>query len=692
MAQSDQRGGAGQARVVNPAVIEEFLSGVGLFKSCDAAVVAKVSAHAEVLEYPRGAVILRAGAPADGMVVLMRGRASHAMVSASTGAVTTLDAVLPGDHSGDVATALRASQPYSLLADEPSVVLRLRAEIVDTLTAKVPQFSLNLARRLASRNVALSMASRRAPSSASDPPAPAAALAQGAVRFVEVSDYEPTASVIQLVPSKLVLSHRLLPLSSRGNAITVGMVSPRDEAAIAELRRVLRSVDLEVVAISQDDFALAVQRFRLEGTPRGEAARGARVDPDSLQFDVVDQERDADKAVRVVGDEVVRAVNRILAGALQREASDVHIEPEAAGVRVRYRVQGMLQDAPDLIPPSFAKGVVARLKILAGLDITDRRSPQDGRIGMTAGYREVDLRVSSLPSSRGEKVVLRVLESAGLSRPLDQLFVEPHTLAAVRGALLRPHGAVLVAGATGSGKSSSLYAMLQERRRARPDSSVLMVEDPIEYRLAGVTQVQVNAGIGLGFAQVLRAALRQDPDVITVGETRDPETARLALESAMTGHLLFTSMHANDAMTTLQRLEGLGCSRSLVAQSVALIVVQRLVRRLCGQCATTEAPAPALHDALAARRLAERGARAPLPRAVGCDHCGGTGYSGRVAVTECLSLNEELRAAMMTGEGLDEVMRGAARAKALHTFAQCASFLMARKVIAATEALLAVAE
>jgi type II secretory ATPase GspE/PulE/Tfp pilus assembly ATPase PilB-like protein len=311
---------------------------------------------------------------------------------------------------------------------------------------------------------------------------------------------------------------------------------------------------------------------------------------------------------------------------------------------------------------------------------------------MTAGNREVDLRVSTLPSSRGEKVVLRVLEGAGVSRPLEHIFLEPNLLAAARRAVLRPHGAVLVAGATGSGKSSSLYGMLQERRRARPDSSVLMVEDPIEYRLAGVTQVQVNAGIGLGFAQVLRAALRQDPDVIVVGETRDPETARLALESAMTGHLLFTSLHANDVMATLQRLETLGCSRTLVAQSLALVVVQRLVRRLCAQCARVEAPAPALLDALVARRLAERGASVTLPRAVGCDACNGTGYAGRVAVTEGLALNEELRAALMTGDGFAELAKAAAQARALHTFAQCASFLMARKVIAATEALLAVAE
>lgn len=657
--------------------------------------VSKVAAHAELLEFDAGAVILRGGAPVDGMVVLMRGRAQHAMISASTGAKTTLDALLPGDHGGDVATVLRASHPYSLVADEACLVVRLRAEIIDTLIAKVPQFSVNLARRLATRNVALSMAVMRAPAAATPAPAQSPsppALSEGQLRFVEVSEFDPSAKVIQTLPSKLVLQHRVLPLRAQSGSITLGMVSPRNSVALDELRQLLHSVEIEVVAISHDDFALAVQRFRIEPPQRGEVGRGAKaIDPDSLQFDLADQERD-DKAVRVVGDEVVRVVNRILAGALQREASDVHIEPEAAGVRVRYRVQGMLVDAPDLIPPSFAKGVVARLKVLAGLDITDRRAPQDGRIGLSAGYREVDLRVSTLPSSRGEKVVLRVLEGAGLARPLDQLFAEPNTLAAVRAALLRPHGALLVAGATGSGKSSTLYAMLQERRRARPDSSVLMVEDPIEYRLAGVTQVQVNAGIGLGFAQVLRAALRQDPDVITVGETRDPETAHLALESAMTGHLLFTSIHANDAMTTLQRLESLGCSRSLVAQSVALIVVQRLVRRLCSHCAAVEAPTPALLEALAARRLAERGANVALPRAVGCDVCGGTGYAGRVAVTECLALNEELRAVMMAGEGARELMRAAAKAKALHTFSQCASYLMARKVIAATEALLAVAE
>lgn len=693
MSSGEQRGAPASGRSPpSGASTEEFLRGVGLFKGCDPAVVSKVAAHAEVIDVPRGASVFRAGSPADGIVVLLRGKVSHVMVNASSGAATVIDTLQPGDHAGDLAMVLRASHPYTLQAEEASTVVRLRSEIVDTLVAKVPQFVMNVARRLAMRNVALGMTALR-PGAGRAPTMMAAAPTAPGVRFVEVAEFDPPAKVIQMVPGKIALQHRLIPLQLQGSTLTVGMVSPRNAAALAELRQVLQSVELDVVAISQDDFAQSVVRLRIEAPQRAEGARGGRaLDPDAIQYDIIDQERDAEKAIRVVGDEVIRVVNRIIAGALQREASDVHIEPEVSGVRVRYRVQGILHDAPEVIPTSFAKGVVARVKVLAGLDITDRRAPQDGRIGLNAGGREVDVRVSTLPSSRGEKVVLRVFEGAGMSRPLEQVFVEPAVLAAARKALQRPHGAILVAGATGSGKSSTLYAMLQERRRARPDSSVLMVEDPIEYRLPGVTQVQVNAGMGLGFAQVLRAALRQDPDVITVGETRDPETARLALESAMTGHLLFTSIHANDALATLQRLESLGCGRSLIAQSVALVLVQRLVRRLCAQCARVEPPPPALLESLAARRLVDRGASVPLPRAVGCDACAGTGFSGRVAVIESLALSEDVRTALMTGEGLPEVARAAAQAKGYLTFTQGASFLMSRKMIAATEALLAVAE
>ncbi len=251
--------------------------------------------------------------------------------------------------------------------------------------------------------------------------------------------------------------------------------------------------------------------------------------PEQLVFDLADQERDA-KQAGPIGDEVVALANRLIAQAIERGASDVHVDHTAAGPRVRFRVQGQLYGWDHAIPAGHGKGLVSRLKVLAGLDVTERRLPQDGRIGVRVGRREVDIRISTIPTSRGEKVALRVFEAAAMLRPLEAIFSDPATLDAARGALQRPHGAIVVAGPTGSGKTSTLYAAVGERVRTRPDSNVLTVEDPIEYRLAGVTQVQVNHAVDLGFARVLRAMLRQDPDVIMVGEVREEETARLALE------------------------------------------------------------------------------------------------------------------------------------------------------------------
>lgn len=679
--------------------LERFLQGIGLFRGCDPTVVARVAPHAEVLEYPAKAVILRAGASTDGMVVLLRGRALKQYVNAATGATTTVEALAPGDHAGELGALLKVAQPHGLVADEACAVVRIRGDIVESLLQRVPAFTLNVARRLATRNVQLGVSALRAPTapSASMVPAvspdkvtPQSPRAAGVIPYVEVADYEPTPRVISLIPARLILQHRLLPLRLQGDVLTVGMVTPRYAGLLTELHQLLQKLELEVVAIGLEDFQQAVVRHRIEVVRGGDARGDAKVAPESLSFDVTDSERDPDKALRIVGDEVVRCVNRIVAAAVAREASDVHIEPELAGVRVRFRVQGVLSDWGEQIPPSYGKGIAARVKVLAGLDITDRRLPQEGRIGLSAGTREIDLRVSTMPGSRGEKVAMRIFEAAGMTRSLEQLFVEPGALAVARRAIQRPFGLTVIAGGGGAGKSTTLYAMLQERRRQRPDSSMLMVEDPIEYRMQGVTQVQVNADIGLGFAQVLRAAMRQDPDVVCVGETRDAETAQLVLESSMTGHLMFTSMHANDSMAVLQRLESLGCGRTLVAQGLSAVIVQRLLRRLCGACARLEAPPPALVDALAARGLVERGASSLLPRAVGCDACQQTGYAGRVAVVETLQLTDELRDALMAGEALASVEQTARARKLLAPFAGYAASLMARKMVAASEALLAV--
>lgn len=689
--------------------LEEFLAKTLLLRECDAAVIAKVTPHLMISEHPAGATLVRAGSAADGISILRRGRATASLVHATTGASTSLETINAGDHFGDVGALTRAAHPYTVVADEACVVLRMKPDLVDALLSRVPQFSLAVARRLAARSVQLGVITLRAgatpPSAMRAPtpglgvdgprrpvPVPAAAEAAGAViPFVEVADYDPAPKVVGMLPAKLILQHRAVPLRLQGNRLLVGMVLPRNAAALADLRRVLHAVDFEVAAISLEDFAHTVLRLKLDGARGPESTRDstAVISPESLTYDAADSEREADKAVRVVGDEVVRAVNRIIAAALSRDASDIHIEPEAGGVKVRYRVHGMLQDWSESPPPSFAKGIAARLKVLSGLDITNTRTPQDGRIGLAAGSREIDLRISTLPSSRGEKVVLRVFEGAGMMRPLEQIFSDAGSLNAVRKALQRPHGAIIVAGATGSGKSSTLYSLLNERRRARPDTNVMLIEDPIEYRLPGVTQVQISAG--LGFSQVLRAALRQDPDVIAVGETRDAATAHMALEAAMTGHLVLTSMHANDVASVLQRLESLECSRTLIAEAVSFVVVQRLARRLCPACVRLDPPPPALLESLVARRLVERGSQVALPRPAGCDLCQQTGYQGRVAVVEWWQVTTEARDSLVAGALHTDVLRAAAEAKAFQSFRHNATYLMARKVLGTSEALMAVA-
>lgn len=688
---------AGKRIELGPDVVQEFLLKTTLFS--DPAVAFGVAERLEVWEVPAGTQMIRAGTPGNFMCILARGKASLAAVNASTGELSVLEPLRTGDHFGEMGPLLGAGHTHTVVADETCVYLRIPGDVLESLLDKVPSFSRALAKRLSMRVVQVGMLALRAGGDAGrasrtpvEPPkAPAAQpVPSNVIPFVEVSEFEPPPNVIAMVPERVVLEQRVLPLELNGDVLTVGMVAPKNESAVAEVEKVLHRVSVKPVAISHDDYQHALVRFRLTG-PDLDLKAGGGLRPENLTFDVVDSEREADKAIRVIGDEVVRAVNKILCAAIEREASDVHIEPDTTGVRVRFRVHGVLQDWNEYIAPSFAKGIAARLKILSGLDITERRLPQDGRIAVNAGRREVDMRISTLPASRGEKVVLRVFEAAGMSRGIERTFAEKSLLSTVRRILGQKTGAILVAGGTGSGKSTTLYSMINEQRKLRPDSNVVMVEDPIEYRLQGVTQVQVNHGIGLDFAHVLRSILRQDPDVIALGETRDTETARIALEAAMTGHLLLTSLHANNAIASVQRLQTLECPRELIAQSVALVLVQRLVRRLCPGCTRADPPAPILQESLAARRLVEKGSQIRIPRAVGCDGCGRTGYLGRTAVIESLVVTDDIRNALMSGQPMNEVEKLALQSKALTPFHSYASYLMTRNLISGADALMAVA-
>jgi type IV pilus assembly protein PilB len=698
---------------VPAARLEPFLARAALFQGFDAESIARLAPLFVPLEVRAGTELLRAGGQAEGMGIVFSG---EVVIRAGDAEVERLSA---GESFGEAGILGDGTSPYTVFAEDPCRVLWIGRDEAHSV-ARAGSVSEALLRRLATQlsrlcaldrtelplaEVVVTEPLRLAASAAATPPAGVAKAATqsaadvgfpaGAVPFVEISDYEPSPAILAMVPTKIIRQHRLLPLRLSGKKLTVGLVNPRNQGAVAELKRTLQTIDLDVVAISADDFYHALVQYKLDAAaPRQSKSGGHSISPESLTFETAaDTEREQNPPARAVGDEVIRFFNKMLVTALDREASDIHVEPTAGSPRIRFRVNGVMQDWNEPVPQAAtSKTIAARIKVLAGLDITERRLPQDGRIGFNAGKREVDLRVSTLPANRGEKIALRLLES-GATRKLQQIFFEEKALAAVRRALDRPYGGIIVGGPTGSGKTSTLYAMLNERRSTRPDTNILTVEDPIEYRLQGVTQVQVNASSGLSFAAALRSLLRQDPDAIVVGETRDQETAVLALEASMTGHLLLTSIHANTAIAALQRLENLGCSRSLISQSVALVLVQRLVRRLCSVCRKMEPLPAALAEALVVRKVIDRSQMStPLPIALGCEACGHTGHAGRAVVVEALTVTDELRNAIAAGRPLPEVEHMALHSGALLPFSSYAASLLGRNLVGPSEVLGALAD
>jgi type IV pilus assembly protein PilB len=696
---------------VPAARLEPFLARTALFQGFEAESIARLAPLFVPLEVRAGTELLRAGERTEGMGIVFSG---EVVVKVGDAEIERLG---PGESFGEAAILGDGTSPYTVVAEDPCRVLWIGGDEAQTVVRTGPaseallrRLAAQLSRMCALERVELPLAevlvteplptereaveTPKAQAKVATP-AQVPALPAGSVPFVEVSDYDPTAAVLSMVPAKIIRQHRLLPLRLSGKKLTVGLVAPRNQGAVAELKRALQTVDLEVVAISADDFYHALVQHKLDPAfaPQKSKSGGSSLNPESITFETAAEADREQNPARAVGDEVIKFVNKMLVAALDRDASDIHLEPTSGAPRIRFRVNGVLQDWNEQVPQAATnKTLSARIKVLAGLDITERRLPQDGRIGFNIGKREVDLRVSTLPANRGEKIALRVLE-AGLTRKLQQIFYEEKALAAVRRALDRPYGGIIVGGPTGSGKTSTLYAMLNERRSTRPDTNILTVEDPIEYRLQGVTQVQVNAATGLSVAAALRSLLRQDPDAIVVGETRDHDTAVLALEAAMTGHLLLTSIHANTAISALHRLENLGCSRALISQSVALVLVQRLVRRLCPVCRKLEVLPAALAEALVVRKVIDRSAMGmPLPISLGCEACNHTGQAGRAVVVEALTITDELRNAIAAGRPLPEVGALALQSGALLPFSAYAAALLGRHLVGPAEVLGALAD
>ncbi len=446
-------------------------------------------------------------------------------------------------------------------------------------------------------------------------------------------------------------AHHVLPLRTEGSRVVVGALSPSDVFVIDEIRSRLRVASIKVVIVTPTDVRSALEM--VGGASAGEMDLSeilADVDEADVEVTTAKTAEAVDLESQAGESPVIRYVNYIIQNAVKEGASDIHIEPGEKKIKVRLRVDGVLFESMNP-PPQMAAAIISRLKIMADLDIAERRVPQDGRIRCVVGGRKLDLRVSTLPSGYGEKVVMRILDTKSINVQLEDLGFDQHTLDIWKRQINEPHGILLVTGPTGSGKTTTLYSSLRQIDKAKLNVST--VEDPIEYHLEGITQTQTHEKIGMTFAKALKALLRQDPDVIMLGEIRDHETAHTAVQAALTGHLVLSTLHTNDAPSSVTRLVNIGLEPFLVGAAVNGVLAQRLLRKLCQHCKEQEKPSEEMGEFLEMQGLPSDQLWVPK----GCDKCRNTGYSGRVGIYEMLAVDDELRDIIARNPNVSEFRR-----------------------------------
>jgi len=485
---------------------------------------------------------------------------------------------------------------------------------------------------------------------------------QYGVPSINLKFYEVDASVIKLIPQDTAVRYQIVPLSRVGSTLTIAMTDPTNVFAMDDIK-FMTGFNVEPVVASETAIAEAISKFygeaesgeELEKVMKDLSAEDAadlELASEEAETNLADLERAAEEAP------IIKLVNLILTDAVKRGASDIHIEPYEKDVRVRLRIDGILQAV--MTPPlKLRDAITSRIKIMAKLDISEKRLPQDGRIMIKyrkdGKIKDLDFRVSTIPTLYGEKIVMRLLDKENLRLDMTKLGFEQESLNKFERAILRPYGMVLVTGPTGSGKTNTLYSSIARLNTA--ETNIMTAEDPVEFQLAGVNQVQMKDQIGLNFAAALRAFLRQDPNIILVGEIRDFETAEIAVKAALTGHLVLSTLHTNDAPSTISRLMNMGIEPFLVATSVNLICAQRLVRRICQNCKEPlEIPQQALLDAGYPQ---EEVATTKIFVGKGCGNCNRSGYKGRVGLYEVMEINDELRELILVGASALELKKKA---------------------------------
>jgi type IV pilus assembly protein PilB len=451
--------------------------------------------------------------------------------------------------------------------------------------------------------------------------------------FVDMADVQVDQSAVAMVPESTARRHNCIPLEfDEAGRLVVAMSDPANVVAVDDIRAMSKRDVVTKVATKADVMGAINRFYRLDSAAETLAEEASAEALEQQSLDDVGSSSAAEDAP------IIKLVNLLITQAVNDRASDIHIEPGEKSLRVRYRIDGVLHEVMNP-PKSVQSGITSRLKIMAEINIAERRLPQDGRMGLVVQGKQIDIRVATLPTVHGEKIVMRILDKSSVLLTLHDLGFLPENLSRYEESYTKPYGCILVTGPTGSGKSTTLYGTLNVLNK--PDVNIITVEDPVEYRLSGINQVQTHVKAGLTFASALRSILRSDPDIVLIGEIRDRETAQIAVEAALTGHLVLSTLHTNDAPSALTRLIEMGIEPFLVASALDAVLAQRLARRLCDKC--KEGYQPTEDELIAARFPFDPSTELPtLYRPVGCAGCGSTGYKGRLAIHEVLTVTEEI--------------------------------------------------
>ncbi|MEF3280691.1 MAG: type IV-A pilus assembly ATPase PilB [Elusimicrobiota bacterium] len=474
---------------------------------------------------------------------------------------------------------------------------------------------------------------------------------QFSIRFVELSKVELDPKIVTIIPENIARRYTLIAVDKKNNLLSVAMVDPLNIVVLDELK-LMTGYNVEPVFALEEDISLAIDKYY--GVKSSKEAldeilkktQSSEGDGDLSVVESKENEKDDIISLENKGESapIIKMVNIIISSAIKAHASDIHIEPGYRETKIRFRIDGVLHPQPS-IPKKFHNAIISRLKIMSELDISEKRIPQDGRIKIKVLEKEIDLRISVLPCVYGEKVVMRILDSSGLKLKIEDLGFEPENFAIFSKCIKAPHGINLITGPTGSGKSTTLYSALATLNT--PDVNISTIEDPVEYNLEGINQVSVNPDVGLTFASGLRSFLRQDPDIIMVGEIRDFETMSIAINAAMTGHLVFSTLHTNDAPGAITRIGMMGIEPFLTSSTLLMVVAQRLVRTICKNCKEPYEIKPELVAGLgASKNLIEQNmqnGKLFLYKGKGCEKCSNTGYKGRVGIHEILEITDPIR-------------------------------------------------